>query len=216
MATRRKRPVPEGWATVEEIESFTETPHPEAALPGSKALALASTGDLALFGGNDGVAIVYSISKQSIVRNIKVGSGAVTAAAWWEDRPVIASSNGTVTVFDESGNEVASFSVHAGSANGLALHPSGDILASVGSDKSYVLYDLTTLTQVTRVFTDSGMSHVERYDRVLQLTNDNQNLRMPNSIPTATSSPSAAHPQPSTSTTSNPPYPQQHSSSPVP
>jgi pre-mRNA-processing factor 19 len=113
------------------------------------------TGDLALFGGTDGVAIVYSLSKQETVQSIKVGSGSVTAAVWWETRPVLALSTGAVKVFDD-GKEIGSFSTHAGSANDLALHPSGDLLASVGADKSYIIYDLTSLTQVTRVFTNSG------------------------------------------------------------
>jgi pre-mRNA-processing factor 19 len=155
MATRRKRPVPQGWATAETIEAFSETKHPNAALPGSRALAIDATGDLALFGGSDGVAIVYSISKQETVQSIKVGSRSVTAAVWWETRPVLALSTGAVMVFDE-GKEVGSFSAHAGAANDLALHPSGDLLASVGADKSYIIYDLTSLTQVTRVFTNSG------------------------------------------------------------
>merc|ERR1711977_380799 len=157
MATRRKRPVPQGWATAETIEAFGETTHPEAALPGSRALAVDPTGDLALFGGCDGVAMVYSSFAQKTVQTMKVGSGKVTAAVWWETRPVLALSTGAVKVFDE-GKEIGGFSVHAGAANDLALHPSGDLLASVGSDKSYVIYDLTSLTQVTRVFTNSELT----------------------------------------------------------
>jgi pre-mRNA-processing factor 19 len=158
MATRRRRPIPQGWATAETIEEFNPTPHPEAALPGSRALAVDSSGDLALFGGTDGVAIVYSISKQQTVQTMKVGSGSVTAALWWDSRPIIALSNGAVKVFD-NGKEVEQFSVHAGAATALSLHPSGELLASVGSDKSYVIYDLTSMRQATRVFTDSGTSN---------------------------------------------------------
>jgi pre-mRNA-processing factor 19 len=100
---------------------------------------------------------VYSISKQQKVQTIKLGSGSVTSALWWESRPIIALSTGAVKVYD-NGEEIAHFTVHAGAANALSLHPSGEILASVGSDKSYVIYDLISLTQVTRVFTNSGMS----------------------------------------------------------
>jgi pre-mRNA-processing factor 19 len=126
------------------------------ALPGSRALALDKSGDLALFGGIDEVAIVYSISQKQTVHTIKVGKGSITDAIWWGTRPIIALSTGAVKVF-EDGKEIGSFTVHAGPATGLALHPSGDLLASVGSDKSYVIYDLASTTQVTRVFTDSGM-----------------------------------------------------------
>jgi pre-mRNA-processing factor 19 len=55
------------------------------------------------------------------------------------------------------GDNETTFTSHAGSANGLALHPSGDILASVGVDKSFVFYDLPGGKPVTQVYTDSGM-----------------------------------------------------------
>lgn len=56
----------------------------------------------------------------------------------------------------ENGSEIASFSDHAGPATGLAMHPSKEILASVGSDKSFVFYDLANLQRATRVYTNSG------------------------------------------------------------
>lgn len=157
MATRRKRPIPESWATAETISEFSPTDLSKAGLPGSHALAIDSTGDLALFGGADGVAVVYSISKKKVSKNIKFGAGSVTAALFWDSKPVIALSTGAVKVF-EKGKEIANFEVHDGAATGLSLHPSGELLASVGEDKSYVIYDLTSFAQVTRVFTNSGMS----------------------------------------------------------
>ena len=55
----------------------------------------------------------------------------------------------------EDGNEVASFNSHAGAATSLALHATGDIVASVGVDKSYVLYDLTTNAVIMQNFSDA-------------------------------------------------------------
>ena len=55
----------------------------------------------------------------------------------------------------ENGVEVSSFSGHAGAVTALALHPSGDILASVGVDKNYTFYDLTSSVQVLQISTDS-------------------------------------------------------------
>jgi pre-mRNA-processing factor 19 len=69
---------------------------------------------------------------------------------------VIATAVGRTKIF-EGQEEVAVFSAHAGEVSGLALHPSGDVVASVGIDKSYVLYDLTTSTVVTQVYSNSGM-----------------------------------------------------------
>ena len=70
---------------------------------------------------------------------------------------MISTSAGRVKIFDGQ-DEVASFGAHAGDVSAIALHPSGDIIASVGVDKSYVLYDLTASTVATQVYADSGMS----------------------------------------------------------
>lgn len=47
-------------------------------------------------------------------------------------------------------------SEHSGPATGLSLHPSGDLVASVGTDKSVVLYDMNTLKRVSRAYADAG------------------------------------------------------------
>ncbi|KAJ9193035.1 hypothetical protein DTO166G4_8209 [Paecilomyces variotii] len=152
---RRKRPVPEGWATVETISGYQPIETSKALYPGGKSLSLDTTGDLALVGGVDGVAGVYSLSKKQVVQTLKT-DGAVTDAVWAGDKAVISSSKGVVKVF-ENGAEVASFNLHAGEATALAVHPTGDIVASVGVDKSYVIYDLATSHVVTQVWSDSNL-----------------------------------------------------------
>jgi pre-mRNA-processing factor 19 len=82
-------------------------------------------------------------------------AGAITDAVWVGDKVALGTSTGAVKVYD-SGNEVASFSSHAGGVAALATHPTGDILVSVGGDKSYVLYDLQTNSVATQIFTDAG------------------------------------------------------------
>lgn len=84
-----------------------------------------------------------------------MGSGAITDALWVGNRAVFATSSGHVKVFEE-GKEISSFKGHSREVAALAVHPSNQILASVGADKSYVFYDLTTLTQATQAYTDSG------------------------------------------------------------
>lgn len=113
------------------------------------------SGDLVLTGGKNGVAGVYCISKNSIIQELQVGSGTVTDAVWAGPRAVVSTSAGIIKVF-ENGSEMASYSGHAGAVTALAVHPSGDILASVGIDKSFILYDLTSSTQATQIYTDSG------------------------------------------------------------
>lgn len=153
--TRRKRAVPSDWATPDTIQSFASIKKSEPLYPEARSIALNSNGDLALLGGANGRAGVYSISQNKVVHELEVGSGFVTDALWAGDRAVFSTSAGAVKIF-ERGSEKSSFSGHAGRVTALALHPSGDILASVGVDKSYIFYDLTSSTQVTQIATDSG------------------------------------------------------------
>jgi len=152
--TRRKRTVPEDWATRETLQSFTPLHSPKSALVGARTFALNPSGDLALLGGSDGKAGVFSIEAGQIVQQFEAGSP-ITDALWVGSKAVLGTSAGAVKVF-ENGMEVSSFSGHAGEVTALALHPSGEILASVGPDKSYIFYDLTASVQALRVSTDSG------------------------------------------------------------
>lgn len=147
--------MPAEWATGETITAFETSELGQAALPNTRALAVDESGDLALFEGSDGSALVYSVSEKKAVHALNFGKGYITDALWWGARPIISTSTGAVKIFEKE-KEIGSFTVHAGSATGLALHPTGDLLASVGSDKSYVVYDLESMSHVTRVFTDSG------------------------------------------------------------
>ncbi|KAJ5690074.1 hypothetical protein N7462_004466 [Penicillium macrosclerotiorum] len=155
--TRRKRPVPEGWANTEAISALKPIETSEPLYPGGRALSINASGDLALVGGVDGVVGVYSISKNVVVQTLKV-DGPVTDAAWAGDKAVVGSATGSVKVF-ENGGAVASFSSHAGEVTALAIHATGDIVASVGVDKSYVLYDLVTGTVINQIFTDAGKNY---------------------------------------------------------
>lgn len=117
-------------------------------------MAIDETGDLALLGGSDGIVGVYSVSQKKVVQALKGSGGGVTDAVWAGSKAVVATSNGSVKVFQD-GVDIAAFAVHAGEATAVAVHPSGDLVASVGVDKSYVLYDLCTSTTVTQIFSDS-------------------------------------------------------------
>lgn len=109
-------------------------------------------GQLAIIGGSDGVAGIYSIAENKVQQAFKAGS-AITDAVWYGSRAVVSTSSGAVKVV---GDDEITFKSHAGSANGLAIHPSGDILASVGVDKSFVFYDLVAGKAISQVYTDSG------------------------------------------------------------
>lgn len=145
--------MPEGWATGEAIVEYQPKENSESLYPGGKALSVHSSGQLALVGGAEGVVGVYSLVEKRVVQTLQT-NGPVTDALWAGDKAVVASATGVVKVF-ENGNEVAAFNSHAGEVSGLALHATGDIVASVGPDKSYVLYDLTTNTAASQIFSDA-------------------------------------------------------------
>lgn len=155
--SRRKRPVPKEWADAEVIGKFQIASASESLYPGSTSIAVDEAGQLAIVGGFDGVVGVYSIPENRVQQSFKADS-AVTDSVWFGNQPVVSTASGAVKVFE--GNE-ATFTSHAGSAHALALHPGGDILASVGVDKSFVFYDLASSKAVTQVYTDSGrfLSH---------------------------------------------------------
>ncbi|KAM3084538.1 hypothetical protein ACMFMG_001359 [Clarireedia jacksonii] len=149
--SRRKRPVPKGWATTEEISQYAIASASDALYPGCTSLA--SKGDHVIVGGSDGVAGVYSTAEQKLLRSYKAG-GAVTGAVFYGETPIVSTANGAVKIF---GDEETTFSSHAGAVNAIAMHPSGEILASVGVDKSFVFYDLSGKKVVTQVYADSEL-----------------------------------------------------------
>lgn len=145
--------MPEDWATADSLQSFGQVETSEPLYPGGKSIALDASGDLALVGGSDGIAGVYSLSQHQVLHALK-GGARITDTLWSGARAVLSTAAGSVKLFDKA-TETASFSAHAGEVTALALHPSGEILASVGVDKSYVLYDLVSSAPITQIYTNS-------------------------------------------------------------
>jgi pre-mRNA-processing factor 19 len=123
---------------------------------GSSEIVLDESGDLALFGGADGVAGVYSLSQQQLVQTLKAGS-AVTATAWWGQRAIVGTATGNIKIF-EDGNEIAQVGSHAGPVTSVSVHPSGAILASGSTDKRFAYYDLATFKTVAQIYTEADVS----------------------------------------------------------
>jgi pre-mRNA-processing factor 19 len=154
--TRKKRHAPENWITAQELaESEEEKPSwTEKLKAPCSALAEGSNeSGLIAFGDESGTAHVYGLAQSAGVR-LDLGSR-ITDAVAWEDQAIFSLASGSI-VIEGLDQEPTTFSVHAGTATGVSLHPTGDILGSVGSDSSYVLYDLSQEKPVTRVFADSG------------------------------------------------------------
>ena len=100
---------------------------------------------------------VYSVSQNQVQQSLKAGGGSITGALWLEDRAAISTSKGKVLVFSPlSEGETGVFESHHGSVTAITVHPSGDLLASVGTDRKYVLYDIQTMKVLSEVATDSS------------------------------------------------------------
>ena len=153
--TRRKRPVPEAWATPEVIEAFRETDRPMAVHPGGQSLSIDSTGDLVLVGAGYGATGIYSLPQGQLMYTLHGGHGSVTDHLWWGTQPIVATTSGEVVIYQDA-SPMARFESHAGRVTAVALHPSGDLLASVGVDRSYVFYDLTRLQPISQISVDAG------------------------------------------------------------
>ena len=153
--TRRKRPVPEDWASSDAIATYDVKSTADTQFTGAKTLAVDDTGDSFLCGDSDGDIGVYDLKQNAFTTRSNVGAGAITGGAWAHDRPVVSTSSGAVVV-TQGGSVQAKFHQHAGAATDVAVHPCGDLVASVGIDKSYVLYDLYASKVLTQIFTDTG------------------------------------------------------------
>ncbi|KAK6533492.1 hypothetical protein TWF694_002431 [Orbilia ellipsospora] len=156
-AGRRKRPIPADWAIPDTIGAFKITSSSEPLYPGGASMSLDVEQDAVLVGGVDGVAGVYSLDG-NLSRVLPSQDGAITDTAWWGSRPVTASASGIVRLWEESGNESTSFQKHAGKVSAISMHPSGQLLGSVGVDKSYILYDLAASKAVSQVYTSSALT----------------------------------------------------------
>ena len=137
------------------MNSFVPKESQKSIYPGSRSINLDARGELVLGGGTGGVAEVFSRTEKRLISTLHGESGTITDSLWISGRAAIATSTGMVKVYDGE-SEVSSFSGHSGEATALAAHPSGEILASVGADKSYILYDLTASVIATQVYTSAG------------------------------------------------------------
>lgn len=106
------------------------------------------------------------LSDLGAAQSVFVGDGAVTDVAFWQaagrSLPIVATATGAIKIFDGA-EEHGSLSRHAGAVSGLSLHPCGSILASVSEDKSFVFYDLESMTVASQTYTNSSTWRVCGY-----------------------------------------------------
>ena len=154
MKTRRKRPVPAEWATADNISLFKPVTSLDTPCAGGTFLDVRKSDNTTIIGGRQGGAYTFQPSNGKL-NAIVPESESVTAGVWTGSRIAVATSTGKVKIV-EDGQEVASFGAHSASVTGLSVHPSGGILASVSSDRSYALYDIESNRLLTQVQASSG------------------------------------------------------------
>ncbi|KFY57628.1 hypothetical protein V496_06371 [Pseudogymnoascus sp. VKM F-4515 (FW-2607)] len=153
---RRKRAVPAAWATRADVAAYEVVAKAEA---GDVVFVdVDAAGTQALVGGSDGAAVV-DVQTGAVAETLAKGES-VAAGAWAGEKAVLlvkAGNGGVVKVF-EGAKEAGAIAAHAGPVNGVAVHPTGDVVASVGKDKSFVVYDLESLKAVAQVYTENELT----------------------------------------------------------
>ncbi|KAL1888130.1 hypothetical protein Sste5346_009740 [Sporothrix stenoceras] len=156
--SRKKRGVPADWASNDDVAAFE--PVASEDLPVSRATSInveSADGQYAAIAGLDGTVAIFAVAAQKLERTFEVGEPVTTALWTAGTRIVFGTTKGAVKIY-EAGAEVATLKSHAGAVTGLAVHPSGRILASVGADKTIALYDLDNGTRVSRAHSTSSLT----------------------------------------------------------
>lgn len=156
--TRRKRAIPADWATPETVSTFTVLSASKPLYSGCTSIDVDASGSFALLGGSDGSAGIYSIPQQSLITSLDGDGGAIVDALWAGKKSIVATSSGVIRIWEDTGSSSSAIHTHAGGVTALALHPRGDILGSVGADKSWVLHDLETTKSVVQVYGESELT----------------------------------------------------------
>jgi pre-mRNA-processing factor 19 len=149
--SRKKRPIPKDWTTPDEVASFGTIAQTALTVPQASSIGIDPESDYAAISGLKGDIAIYSTEADRVERQLQAG-GNVTDTLWLDRRVIVSTTKGSVKIY-ENGVESKTFSEHAGAATGLAAHPSGKLFASVGLDKSFVIYDFDQ--SQARIFTDT-------------------------------------------------------------
>ncbi|KAI9671405.1 MAG: hypothetical protein M1831_004314 [Alyxoria varia] len=159
-STRRKRPTPEGWATVNDIRNFVGLDPAKASSNDDCALAVDKQGNWAILGAVDGSGVIYDFAHHQMVRSFSAGEGAIKDIVTLESKGdmkfAVAVATGFVKIFNGD-TELDSYFAHAGSANSISLHASEEMLATVGADKSFAIYSIPEQVVASRVYTDAEL-----------------------------------------------------------
>lgn len=176
-ATRRKRKVPEGFATAEDVKKYTakhtipslHSPSPSGIT--SLAVSFANPSQF-LTGGNDKVVQLYDRDTDKVLASLKGHTKKVTCVALRErenDATLVLSASADkiakAWAHDSASGEYipkATIRTHKGELTGLAVHPTLTLMALSSSDRTWSLHELNTFSEVFKsreedVFTALGI-----------------------------------------------------------
>ncbi|KAL7423644.1 hypothetical protein Q5752_001225 [Cryptotrichosporon argae] len=156
-ATRKKRKAPAGYANADAVRGYTQIAHVpsmHATKPaGITALDLSASGNVALTGGADKAVQVFDLAEQKVLGTLKGHTKEVKHVAFVPssgDEPALAVSaaaDKTVRVWGAEGGAWSAkhkIGGYKGEVVGLAVHPSGQYVASASADSTWALHDLET------------------------------------------------------------------------
>jgi pre-mRNA-processing factor 19 len=164
-ATRKKRKAPAGYVTSAQVKLFKAihiVPSLHSSSPaGITSLAVSQVNPAQfLTGGNDKIVQLYDKTTDKVLASLKGHTKKVNHVALREkegDSTLLISAGADkiakIWSHDSASGEYITKSTiraHKGEVSGLALHPSGTILALASHDKTYSMHDLTNFTQVFR------------------------------------------------------------------
>lgn len=164
-SARKKRKPPPGYSSPAEVKTFAAKhtiPSLHSSSPaGITALAVSRVNPSQfLTGGNDKIVQLYDRSTDKVLASLKGHTKKINHVALREQegQPTLiisGSADKTVKIWahDETSGEYIPKSTirsHKGEITGLAIHPTGTILALSSLDKTYSLHDLSNFTQIFR------------------------------------------------------------------
>lgn len=160
---RKKRQVPAGTATGEAIAGYTLLEKYQ--LPLEQVATLRVAADFVAAGGpSSHSAVLYSKTKKEVRATLDAGAPVSALVELDEldrmdDMTILACTTDGHLVFFNNGQLVGRVQYHAGPINGVAVHPSGKIVATVGADKSINFVDFGAAGMPSmRSFTDAALT----------------------------------------------------------
>lgn len=159
---RKKRAVPAGTATADGISGFT--PQNQFQLPLEQVAALDVGRDFVAVGGPLSNSVVfYSKDKKDVSTTFTVdapvsGLAKFDALEKMDEMCLVACTTGGSVAYFNDGQLIGNLIEHVGPVNGVAVHPSGKIFATVGADRSMNFYDISECVQAARSVTDAVLT----------------------------------------------------------